>query len=71
MLISKSSSHIPSHVKDHDTEAEAIATQGKLYIEQHLGMHNVTSYWRELLTAYTRLMTWTPVAEEKGYVILR
>jgi len=44
-----------------DDYAKKIAKRGRKFILNHLRMQDVTSYWRQLLTSYARLMRWKPV----------
>lgn len=50
---------------ENDDVAKAIARRGRNFIAKHLRMEDVTCYWRELLTQYTRLLKFKPKLNKK------
>ena len=50
-----------SFFRVNDGYAKKIAKRGRKFILEHLRMEDVTSYWRQLLTSYAKLIQWKPV----------
>lgn len=50
---------------ENDDIAKAIARRGRKFILEHLRMSDVTCYWKELLTEYTKLLKYKPTLNKK------
>ncbi len=44
-----------------DDYGKKIAKRGRKFIQEHLRMEDVLSYWRRLLMSYAKLLRWKPV----------
>jgi len=62
--------HLIEFSRDHPEISEKIAEAGAEFIENHLRMSDVTCYWRKLLLAYTKLLSYK-VVKDKSLMLVK
>ena len=60
-------------VGDHSGQsiAEQIASNGRMFIEEHLTMEEIEAYWHELLSSYAKLLDFEPFLNKHYIKIIK